>query len=165
MPGLVKFPHVVQEAKEYFADLFCCEPQRQHFAEYLTGLMVAERKTVRGMNQEFADTTDQSCLNRFLTEADWDVAALNRRRLETHQEDPSTRYSDHGVIPIDNVLIDHDGKLIMDVGYSGTTPNTGTKSLMIICSLIMSAPAASIIRWTFAASANANCAKLPGSPS
>src|SRR5947208_621773 len=76
MPGLVEFPRVVAEAKSYFADLFCCEPQRQHFAEYLTGLMLADRKTVRGINQEFADTTDQSCLNRFLTEVDWDVAAL-----------------------------------------------------------------------------------------
>lgn len=117
MPGLVEFPRVVQAAKEYFADLFCCEPQRQHFAEYLTGLMVAERKTVRGINEEFADTTDQSCLNRFLTAVAWDVAALNQRRLQMHQEDPTTRYSDHGVIAIDNVLIDHDGKLIADVGY------------------------------------------------
>lgn len=117
MPGIIEFPRVVQEAKDYFADLFCCEPQRQHFAEYLTGLILADRKTVRGINQEFADTTDQSCLNRFVTEAGWDVAAINQRRLAMHQKDPSTRYSEQGVIPIDNTLIDHDGKMIVDVGY------------------------------------------------
>jgi SRSO17 transposase len=117
MPGIVEFPKVVQDAKQYFADLFCCEPQRQHFAEYLTGLLLAERKTVRGINSEFADTTDQSCLNKFLTEVEWDASALNERRLELLQEDSATRYSDHGVIAIDDVLIDHDGKLIEDVGY------------------------------------------------
>ena len=32
-------------------------------------------------------------------------------------EDPTTRYSDQGVIAIDDVLIDHDGKFIEDVGW------------------------------------------------
>jgi DDE superfamily endonuclease len=117
MPGIVEFPQVVQEAQQYFADLFVCEPQRRHFGEYLTGLILAERKTVRGINGEFAETTDQSCLNKFLTEVEWDVGSLNQRRLQLHQEDPSTRYSDRGVIPIDDVLIDHDGKMIEDVGW------------------------------------------------
>ena len=117
MPGIVEFPKVVKDAMPEFADLFSCEPQRRHFAEYLTGLMVAHNKTVTGINSEFADTTDQSCLNRFLTEVDWDVEALNTRRLELLQKEPSTRYSDQGVIAIDNVLIDHDGKFIKDVGW------------------------------------------------
>jgi hypothetical protein len=117
MPGFVEFPQVVLEAKDYFADLFVCEPQRQHLCEYLTGLLLAERKTVRGINSEFADTTDQSCLNKFLTTVDWNVATLNERRLQMLQDDPNTRYHDHGVIPLDNVLIDHDGKLIEDVGW------------------------------------------------
>jgi len=30
---------------------------------------------------------------------------------------PETRFINHGVIPIDNVLVDHTGKLIEDVGY------------------------------------------------
>ncbi len=84
---------------------------------YLTGLIVAKRKSVSGINSEFVDTTDQSCLNRFLTEAAWDVAELNDHRIEWLQEDSSTRFCDRGVIPIDNVLIDHDGKLIEDVGW------------------------------------------------
>lgn len=117
MPGIVEFPQVVKDAMRQFADLFSCEPQRRHFAEYLTGLMVAHNKTITGINGEFADTTDQSCLNRFLTEVDWDVEALNTRRLELLQKEPSTRYSDQGVIAIDNVLIDHDGKFIKDVGW------------------------------------------------
>ena len=98
-------------------DLFSCDPQRRHFAEYLTGLMIAQRKNVVGINTEFAQTTDQSCLNRFLTAADWDVTALNRRRLDLPQKDPTTRYSNQGVIALDNVLIDHNGKFIKDVGW------------------------------------------------
>jgi uncharacterized protein YndB with AHSA1/START domain len=117
MPGIIEFPQVVQDALAQFGDLFENEPQRRHFAEYLTGLIIAERKTVLGIHDEFARTTDQSCLNRFLTEAPWDVEDLNRRRLDLLQKDPSTRYSDHGVIPIDNTLIDRDGLLIPDAGW------------------------------------------------
>ena len=117
MPGIVEFPQVVQDALAQYGNLFANECQRRHFAEYLTGLMVAERKTVLGINSEFAETTDQSCLNRFLTDAEWDVGALNQRRLEGLQKDPSTRFSDQGVIPIDNTLIDRDGMLIPDAGW------------------------------------------------
>jgi hypothetical protein len=117
MPGIIEFPQVVRDALAQYGDLFANECQRRHFAEYLTGLMVAERKTVLAINREFAQTTDQSCLNRFLTDAPWDIEALNERRLEQLQKDPSTRYSDQGVIPIDNTLIDRDGMLIPDAGW------------------------------------------------
>lgn len=117
MAGIIDFPTVVQEALKDFADLLPNEPQRRHFAEYLTGLFVADRKNVCGINREFAQTTDQSCLNRFLTDADWDVDLINQRRLDLLQEDPSTRYSPQGVIPIDNTLIDHCGTLIEDAGW------------------------------------------------
>ena len=111
------FPRSCRTPWPQYGDLFHNECQRRHFAEYLTGLMVAERKTVLGINREFAETTDQSCLNRFLTDAAWDVQALNQRRLDELQKDPSTRYSDQGVIPIDNTLIDRDGLLIPDAGW------------------------------------------------
>ena len=117
MPAIIRFPQVVAETLERFAELYPNQPQRNHFAEYLTGLIVARKKNVSGINSEFVDTTDQSCLNRFMTEAEWDVEKLNGMRLELMQEESSTRYSERGVIPIDNVLIDHDGKLIEDVGW------------------------------------------------
>ena len=117
MPAIVEIPRVVRESLDHFADLFSNEPQRRHFAEYLTGLMVADNKTVSGISTEFVEATDQSCLNRFLTEVDWDVEALNERRLELLQQNPATRYDERGVIAIDDVLIDHDGKFIKDVGW------------------------------------------------
>ena len=44
-------------------------PERWHFAEHLTGLLVAERKNVSAINPAFAQTTDPSCLNRWITQA------------------------------------------------------------------------------------------------
>ena len=117
MPAIVEFPHIVREAMKTFGDLFTYEPQRRHFGEYVTGLMVANNKTVTGINSEFANTTDQSCLNRFLTQSEWDESQLNERRLEWLQQDPTTAYSERGIIAIDNTLIDHYGKFIKDVGW------------------------------------------------
>jgi hypothetical protein len=117
MAGIIDFPQVVQEALCDFDDLFANEPQRRHFAEYLTGLFVASRKTVTGINAEFARTTDPSCLNRFIHHEAWDVQALNQRRLDLLQQDAGTRYSDHGTIAVDNTLIDHHGTCIEDVGW------------------------------------------------
>jgi hypothetical protein len=117
MPTIVDFPTIVQEALTAFGNVFETEAARRHFAEYLTGLMVAERKTVSGINREFVITTDQSCLNRWLTEVEWDVHTLNDRRLAWLQQAPQTRYSSRGVIAIDNTLVDHEGKLIEDVGW------------------------------------------------
>jgi len=117
MPAIIEFPTIVQQAVEQFGSVFANEPERRHFAEYLTGLLVAEKKNVTGINAEFAETTDQSCLNKWLTQVGWDVQALNRRRLEWLQQDPQTRYAASGIIPLDNTLVDHEGKLIEDVGY------------------------------------------------
>lgn len=117
MPGIIEFPTIVQQAVNQFGSIFSNEPERRHFAEYLTGLLVAEKKNVSGINAEFAQTTDQSCLNRWITEVNWDEIELNRQRLAWLQQDPQTRYAESGVIPIDNTLVDHTGKLIEDVGY------------------------------------------------
>lgn len=117
MPGIVEFPTLVQQAVEQFGAVFANEPERRHFAEYLTGLLVAAKKTITGINAEFAETTDQSCLNKWLTQVNWDVQELNRQRLEWLQQTPTTRYAESGIIPIDNTLVDHTGKLIEDVGY------------------------------------------------
>src|SRR6185437_11047604 len=117
MAGIIDYPQVVQEALHSFADLLPNEPQRRHFAEYLTGLFVAERKNVTAINREFAQTTDPSCLNRFLHHEIWDVASFNLRRLELLQRDPTFHYSDRGTIAVDNTLIDHDGKCIEDAGW------------------------------------------------
>ncbi|HMZ82625.1 MAG TPA: transposase, partial [Acidobacteriota bacterium] len=117
MPGIIEFPTIVEEAVKEFGNVFRNEPERRYFGEYLTGLLVAANKSVSGINAEFAQTTDQSCLNRWLTQVAWDVGELNRQRLAWHQTCAATRYSESGVIAIDNTLVDKSGKLIEDAGY------------------------------------------------
>ena len=119
MPAIIEFPTLVQHAVEQFGAIFANAPERGHFAEYLTGLLVAEKKTVSGINAEFAQTTEQSCLNRWITEVDWDAAKRKRQRLEWLHHNPQTRSAPSGVMPIENTLGDHGGKLIEDVGYFG----------------------------------------------
>jgi len=105
MPAIIEFPTIVEAAVDEFGWLFANHPARVHFAEYLTGLLVAERKNVSSINREFAVTTDQSCLNRWITEVTWDETLLNEHRLAWLQEESSTRYSSHGTIALDNTLI------------------------------------------------------------
>lgn len=115
---ILEYPTIVREAQQLFAGVFSNHPQRDHFARYLTGLLVCRRKTVAQINREFVmNQADQSNLNRWLNEADWSEQELNNERLKLLQQDPDTRYSDRGVIAIDNVLIDHAGKSIEDVGF------------------------------------------------
>ena len=58
MPGIIEYPKLVQEALAQYSDLFANECQRRHFAEYLTGLMVAERKTVLGIKPPLPAETE-----------------------------------------------------------------------------------------------------------
>ena len=71
-------PTIVQNAlDEFLSSLLANDPQRKHLANYLTGLLIAENKTVAGMTNEMPNAFDQSCLNRFLTEVDWDHEAVS----------------------------------------------------------------------------------------
>jgi hypothetical protein len=89
MPAIIEFPTLVQHAVGQFGTLFANAPERRHFAEYLTGLLVAEKKTVSGINAEFAQTTDQSCLNRWITDdrsvAPGPCACVGSRDADDHR--------------------------------------------------------------------------------
>jgi hypothetical protein len=96
MPAIVDHPDLVHQIVAASGDLVANEPERRHVAAYLTGRSVAERKTVSGIPRAVAVTTDQSCLNRWLTAVAWDVAKLNARRWELRQRDSSTRWTPWG---------------------------------------------------------------------
>jgi hypothetical protein len=101
---MVDFPAVVKDVLDVLGARFANEPERRPFAESLTGLMMAAKKTVSGINREFVVTTDQSCLNRWLNEVAGDVTALTDCRLAWLQEAPKTRDSAGGVIAIEITL-------------------------------------------------------------
>ena len=51
MPGIIAFPTIVEKAVDELGWMIANTPERWHFAEYLTGLMVAERKNVSSGRQ------------------------------------------------------------------------------------------------------------------
>lgn len=114
---IISPPKIVQGAlDEFLAPLFKNNPQRKHLANYLTGLMIADNKTVAGMTSEMPNASDQSCLNRFLTEVEWDEHAVNKARIDWLQQFDDTKFHERGIIAIDDVLIEKTGKYIKDSG-------------------------------------------------
>ena len=114
---IISPPTIVQNAMdEFLAPLFDNTPQRNHLANYLTGLMIAENKTIDGMTKEMPNASDQSCLNRFMTEVEWDHEDMNQKRIEWLQQFDDTKFHDRGVIALDDVLLEKSGKLIPDSG-------------------------------------------------
>jgi hypothetical protein len=110
-------PDIVNNAlNEFLAPLLKNEPQRKHLANYVTGLMISDHKTIDGMTKEMPNASDQSCLNRFLTEVDWDHEKMNKARIDWLQQFDDTKFHERGVIALDDVLLEKSGKLIPDSG-------------------------------------------------
>ena len=89
MPGIIEFPTVVQDALDQYGDLFANECQRRHFAEYLTGLMIAQRKTVLGIHRRIRRDHRSILSEPVLDGGRLGCQTLNERRLEWLQENPS----------------------------------------------------------------------------
>jgi hypothetical protein len=82
MLPIVRFPRIVEQHMPWFASVFTTDEQRKHFREYVTGLIAGDEATVTAINNLFLDRNDQSALNKFLTQAQWDECALNWRRVQ-----------------------------------------------------------------------------------
>ena len=73
-----------------------------------------------GIHREFRPITDRSCLNKFLTEVKWSETELS---VALHGQEEAPAIATVVSLPLDDVLIDHDGQLIKDVGRFGIMPN------------------------------------------
>jgi SRSO17 transposase len=80
LPLVAPAPVVLAHAGA-FRDLFANCRQFQHFREYLTGRMVLDNKRLGNMARCVVDSADKPKLARFLSEAPWDEAAVNARRI------------------------------------------------------------------------------------
>ena len=49
-----------------------------------------------GMTNEMPNASDQSCLNRFLTEVEWDEEAMNQARIDWLQQFDDTQFHERG---------------------------------------------------------------------
>ena len=118
MPAIIHPPSIVERAMvDFIAEHFDNNPQRKHCANYLTGLLLARSKTVAGITDEIVNASDQSCLNRFMNDVDWDHEELNAARINWLQQFEDTRFRTDGIIALDDVLIEKTGKHIEDVGF------------------------------------------------
>jgi len=84
-------------------------PQLKNIEKYLTGLIVSDKATISTVNSMFLDGIldgkDQSSLNRFLTESDWDEEEVNEKRIQLLQEHSQTRWNKNGVVSIDDSIV------------------------------------------------------------
>ena len=110
---IVNHPTIVTKHSSEFEGLFKNRCQRQHFKNYVTGLMVLENKTMANISRCILDSADKTNLSRFFSETDWEVEAVNKKRVaymlaQTSQHRLSAAKS---VLLLDDTLCEHVGSL------------------------------------------------------
>ena len=106
---IIEIPPAFSNVSSFFSSLFH-ERQMKHFCEYETGLIVSENTTIDAMNKLFLNGNDQSSLNKFLTQSDWDENELNNKRLELLQTRKKTKWKPYGIVAIDDTILHKTGK-------------------------------------------------------
>lgn len=85
------------------------------FVRYITGLLLSNNKTIDGLNSQFTQKTDQSNVNRFLTEYPW--------LKEDFRDELKTLFRTNNVLKsfsffvLDDTLLEKVGKFIENTGY------------------------------------------------
>jgi len=102
---------VVTEHTGVFRDLFDHQCQFRHVQHDLTGLMVLPTKRLANLARCMLDSADKTNLSRFLSEAPWREAAVNRRRVQCmrQQTKPHRRRRHDSLVVIDETLGEHGG--------------------------------------------------------
>ncbi len=100
-----------------FRDLCGNRRQFAHFEHYLTGLMVLENKSMANIARCLVESADKTNLSRFFSEADWDPAHVNTRRIrylldQTRAQRQPKRTS---ALVLDDTLCEHVGSLFEHV--------------------------------------------------
>ena len=79
---IVQYPQIVTENLAWFASAFQTREQQKHFCEYVTGLIAGDKATISAINNLFLNKNDQSTLNKFMTQSDWDEKKVNWYRIQ-----------------------------------------------------------------------------------
>jgi len=110
MLPVLAFPDIVERYAPYFRNVFSEEAYIE-FKRYVSGLMIAENKTVEGINRiVVVESRNQSSLNRLLTESPYSLKALNDARLAMLASQSGTEVKSKGVLSIDDTLLKHYGQ-------------------------------------------------------
>ncbi|MFQ5810093.1 MAG: IS701 family transposase [Armatimonadota bacterium] len=106
-------PQFIGQVVEAFSDVLT-RPQLRHLAEYLTGLALGPRRTVRAIALRLVDGPDQSSLNRFLTQSPWSEEAVQERRLALLRGAAGKDGRPGACLVLDDTLIEKSGPHIED---------------------------------------------------
>jgi SRSO17 transposase len=112
LPIIAPAPVVTAHAG-VFRDLFDNQCQFRHFQPYLTGLIVLPNKSMANIARCILESTDNTNLSRFLSEAPWREDAVNRRRIRftLQQTKPHRRRRRESLVVLDDTLCEHVGSL------------------------------------------------------
>jgi DDE superfamily endonuclease len=116
LPIVAPAPVVIAHA-DAFRDLFENRCQFQHFQHYLTGLMVLPNKSLTNIARCVLASADKTNLSRFLSEAPWQEAQINHRRIRylLQQTKPHRRPKAEAALVFDDTLCEHVGDLFEHV--------------------------------------------------
>lgn len=115
MLPIIGYPSVVSFGLSALGKVFS-RPQLRHFANYLTGLMVCQNRTVEGINNSFPAHLDQSALNHFLTDSTWSDDELNKTRYVLINARLKELNFEGGVLIVDDTIAHKTGKSMEGIG-------------------------------------------------
>lgn len=116
---IVQYPRIVEQNLSWFSPVFSTREQHKHFREYVTGLIAGDNATISAINGLFLNKNDQSSLNRFITQGNWDEFHLNRCRIayelaRMHRRPVS---AEAGRLILDDTLAHHTQCSMEGLGY------------------------------------------------
>jgi hypothetical protein len=113
-----EIPEDIRQALEGYEKFFARKEQFESFLMYLTGLIVSHKGNIQAIADLFWEELekDQSNLNRFVTESNWDAEAVEAKRIRCFKEHPVLKPGTAGVIGIDDVLLEKSGEQMAGVG-------------------------------------------------
>lgn len=109
---VVSFPAYIEELSSEFESVFQQNRQMTQFKRLLTGFTVADKRTITHMNGLHIEHTNQSNLNRFLTQSNWEIDRVNQIRFGMINENESDGY-----VILDDFLVEKSGTEMHGVNY------------------------------------------------
>jgi hypothetical protein len=111
MQLLVNYPLVVAHYAPDFESVFS-PTGYMYFQRYLSGILVSDNVTLSAINELFVlERRNQSSFNRFVHRGNFDLTALNSRRLSWLQASEALAFkASSGVLSLDDTLLSHYGR-------------------------------------------------------
>jgi SRSO17 transposase len=118
LPLIAPAPAVSAHA-DAFRDLFENRRQFLHFQHYLTGLMVLPNKSLTNIARCVLASADKTNLSRFFSEAPWQHAQVNHRRIRylLQQTKAQSCLKAEAAVVLDDTLCEHVGTLFEYVDH------------------------------------------------